>query len=140
MAVPPVQRDDSSATFFDAAAEARLLIKRCPKCGAYGPPPQTKCRRCGSDTTWSPASGDATLITWTTTPPNGKAPEGAPSTFGYVELAEGPWLDAILADVPADALREGLPLHVTFLHDPDGEPIPAFGLPATIQTGATCDV
>jgi uncharacterized OB-fold protein len=137
MSVPPVQRDDSSAAFFDAAAEARLLIKRCTKCGAYGPPRQTTCRSCGSDTAWSPASGYATLITWTTTPPSGKAPNTAPGTFGYVELAEGPWLETILVDVPADALREGAPLNVTFLHDPDGEAIPAFGLPSTIQTGAT---
>ncbi|HYR16000.1 MAG TPA: OB-fold domain-containing protein, partial [Mycobacterium sp.] len=89
------------------------------------------CRRCGSDTTWTPASGDATLITWTATPPSSKAPDTAPRTFGYVELAEGPWLETILVDVPADALREGAPLHVTFLHHPDGEPIPAFGLPPT---------
>jgi uncharacterized protein len=137
MSVPPVQRDDSSATFFDAAAEARLLIKRCTKCSAYGPPPQTTCRRCGGDTAWSPASGDATLITWTTTPPSSKAPDTTPGTFGYVELAEGPWLETILVDVPPDGLREGLPLQVTFLNHLDGEPIPAFGLPATIQTGAS---
>src|ERR1700736_6210676 len=101
----------------------------CTKCGTYGPPRQTTCRRCGSDTTWSPASGDATLITWTATPPSSKSPDTAPRTFGYVELAEGPWLETILVDIPADALREGAPLHVTFLHHPDGEPIPAFGLP-----------
>jgi uncharacterized OB-fold protein len=137
MSMPPVQRDDSSAAFFDAAAEATLLIKRCTKCRAYGPPRQTTCRRCGCDTAWAPASGDATLITWTATPLSGKAPDTAPITFGYVELAEGPWLETILVDVPADVLREGEPLHVTFLHHPDGETIPAFELAATIQAGAT---
>lgn len=137
MSVPPVQRDDSSAAYFDAAAEARLLIKRCTNCGAYGPPRQTTCRRCGGDATWSQVSGDATLIAWTTTPPSAKSPDEAPRTFGYVELAEGPWLETILLDVPQDALHEGAPLRVTFLHHPDGEPIPAFGLPATIPTGAT---
>jgi hypothetical protein len=40
-------------------------------------------------------------------------------------------------DVPADALREGAPLHVTFLHHPDGEPIPAFGPRADPDIGAT---
>jgi uncharacterized OB-fold protein len=137
MSMPPVQRDDSSAAFFDAAAEARLLIKRCTRCGAYGPPPQATCRRCGGGTTWSQARGDATLITWTTTPASSKATDTAPRTFGYVELAEGPWLETILLDVPADSLHEGLPLRVTFLNHPDGEPIPAFRLPATIQTGAS---
>jgi len=136
MSMPPVQRDDSSTEFFDAAAEARLLIKRCTRCGAYGPPPQTTCRRCGGDTTWSPARGNATLITWTTTPASSKATDTAPRTFGYVELAEGPWLEAILVGVPTDSLQEGLPLQVTFLNHPDGEPIPAFRLPATIPTGA----
>jgi hypothetical protein len=131
MSVPPVQRDNSSAAFFDAAAEGRLLIKRCTNCAAYGPPRQTTCRRCGSAATWTPASGDATLITWTTTPASSKAPDTAPRTFGYVELAEGPWLETILVDVAADALHVGTPLHVTFLPHPDGEPIPAFGLPAT---------
>jgi uncharacterized OB-fold protein len=137
MSVPHVQRDDFSAAFFDAAAKARLLIKRCTKCSAYGPPRQTTCRRCGGETAWAPASGNATLITWTTTPPRSESPDAPRGIFGYVELAEGPWLETILVDVPADGLREGLPLQVMFLNHLDGEPIPAFGLPATIQTGAS---
>lgn len=117
MSVPQVQRDDSSAAFFDATAEARLLIKRCTKCSAHGPPRQTTCRRCGGESAWAAASGHATLVTWTTTPS---------MAFGFVELAEGPWLETILVNVDPNSLHEGARVRVTFLRPPDSEAIPAF--------------
>jgi len=125
MSVPQVQRDGFSAAFFDAAGQSVLLIKRCTKCGTYGPPRQTTCRRCGAEAEWTAASGDATLVTWTTT---------SSMTFGYVELAEGPWLETILVNVDPSLLYEGAPVRVTFLRPPDSEAIPAFSF---IQTGAT---
>ena len=124
MAVPQVQRDEASAEFFAAAAKEQLLIKRCTQCDAYGPPRQKSCRHCGGDMTWFAASGEATLVTWTATPPS--KPEEPPRPFGYVELAEGPWLETMLIDMPPDSLRESAPLRVVFLHRADSETIPAF--------------
>jgi hypothetical protein len=126
MSVPQVQRDDSSAAFFDAAGQSVLLIKQCTQCGAYGPPRQTTCRRCGAEAGWTTASGDAALVTWTATPPHFKSPDTPSMTFGYVELAEGPWLETILVNVGPNSLHEGAPVRVTFLRPPDSEAIPAF--------------
>jgi uncharacterized protein len=125
MSIPQVQRDDSSAPFFDAAARGELLIKRCSDCGVYGPPRQRSCRRCGSEMGWQPASGEATLITWTTKP--SADPDTAPTPFGYVELAEGAWLETLLVDLSPGDRIEGAPLQVQFLREGTGEPIPVFG-------------
>lgn len=44
--------------------------------------------------------------------------------FGYVELAEGPWLETQLVDVAAELLTDDMPVRVTFLSS--GEMFPAF--------------
>jgi uncharacterized OB-fold protein len=103
MAVPQVQRDEASAEFFAAAAKEQLLIKRCTQCDAYGPPRQKSCRHCGGDMTWSAASGEATLVTWTAAPPS--KPKEPPRPFGYVELAEGPWLETTCRRIPCGKAR-----------------------------------
>lgn len=120
----PVLRDDPSAAFFDAAARGQLLIKTCPGCARHAHPREHDCPGCGTPLDWHPASGEATLVTWSLGTPGRDEP---PVLFGYVELAEGPWLEALLVDIPADRLAEGLPLRVTF-HRPPGseEHIPVF--------------
>jgi uncharacterized OB-fold protein len=124
MTIPIVERDDTSAPFFDAAAQHTLMIKRCPDCAAYGPPRQRHCGRCGAEMTWSQASGEARLVTWTASP--AKKGDESETRFGYVELAEGPWLETLLVDPPIDGHLAGTPMHVTFLHPDGGESLPAF--------------
>lgn len=122
-----VHRDEASAPFFDATARGQLLIKTCPPCGQRATPAAQECPRCGSTLTWLPATGDATLVTWSAIPVGRTDPDRAPTLFGYVELAEGPWLEALLIDAASSDLTEGMPLRVTFPRRPgDDEPIPAF--------------
>lgn len=122
-----VRRDDASAAFFDATARDQLLIKICPDCDASAAPRARQCRRCGTPLSWLPASGDATLVTWSATPPARDGAVGDPTFFGYVELAEGPWLESLLVEVTAADLVEGMRLRVTFLDRAgDEERIPAF--------------
>lgn len=113
-----VQRDEASAPYFDAAALGQLLIKTCPHCGQHTAPRNHDCRHCGTELTWHPATGDATLVTWTATPPPRDNPDSPPTIFGYVQLTEGPWLETLLIDTTLDTLTEGMPLRATFQRKP----------------------
>ena len=125
-----VERDERSAAFFDAAANGQLLIRRCPVCGT-GHPPQTQ--RCvdSEDLVWEPASGQATLISWgvdhsAPLDPVLASADGVTSTYGIVELDEGPWLQVPIVGASDDTLAEGVAMRVEFVRPGGGELIPAF--------------
>jgi uncharacterized OB-fold protein len=125
-----VERDEASTALFDAAAEGVLLIRRCPVCGSTYPPYQRRCVD-SNQLEWLPASGTAALITWAVehAPPLDPAlagPDGDTSTFGLVELEEGPWLQVPLVGIGARSLKEGMPMRLEFIRPGDGEAIPAF--------------
>jgi len=129
-----VARDEASAPFFDAAAAGRLLIRRCATCGRHYPPHQSHCAE-GQELDWVPAAGPATLVTWavdhgSALDPVLAAPDGVSSVFGTVELAEGPWLSVALVDVDPADLEAGMAMRLCFVTPGDGEPVPAFSVPA----------
>jgi uncharacterized OB-fold protein len=125
-----VERDDRSAPFFDAGADGRLLIRRCPVCATAHPPQAARCSD-SDELEWEEASGDGILVSWAvdhsapldpvlTTP-------GAPTaTFGLVELTEGPWLQVPIVEADPVSLREGMAMVVRFVRPGGGEAIPAF--------------
>ncbi|MCT9145535.1 Zn-ribbon domain-containing OB-fold protein [Streptomyces violarus] len=85
--------DAFTRTYWDAAAEGRLLIRRCRACGRAHHYPREFCPRCWSeDVTWEAASGRATLYTWSVVHRNDLPPfaERAPYVAAVVDLAEGP--------------------------------------------------
>lgn len=116
----PIDRDDASAEWFDAAAEGRLLIRRCAE-GHLSAPQTTTCPQCGS-----------TELQWTEVAPRGslasysvfhrRDTEALP--VAIVELADGPWLRMQVQDVEDDALRVGLPVEIRFAAPEGGEHIP----------------
>lgn len=125
-----LERDDASGPFFDAARRGTLAIRRCPVCGTLYPPQQ---RRCGDsdELEWVDASGNALLITWAVehAPPldaSLASPPGTTSTFGMVELEEGPWMTVPIVDHDPAVLAEGLAMRVRFVAPGDGEPLAAF--------------
>lgn len=126
MTWPAIERDVKSAEFFDAAARDELVIKRCDDCDQALPPEAVVCTTCaGTALTWAPATGAATLVSWTVVhrAPNRAYAELTPYTVGVVELAEGPWL---YASVETEAPVGGQPLRVEFRHPETGEAYPIF--------------
>jgi uncharacterized OB-fold protein len=120
-----VERSASSAPFFDAAAEGRLLIRRCRDCAHAEVARRTVCRRCGStDLGWEPASGRAVLRSWAINP--ARTPDAPPTMFALVELDEDPWMESLLLVGPEDHLSEGLALSAVFVRGPHGDVYPAF--------------
>ena len=125
-----VERDETSAEFFDAARDGRLLVRRCPVCGRLFPPSQRECPE-GDALDWQPVAGTATLVTWAVDDGTSTAPELADAAadgevIGIVELTEGPWLNTALPGVDPAALRAGMAMHVDFLPLGGGEPVPVF--------------
>ena len=69
---PPPPANPETRPFWDAAAQGKLLIKRCTACGEAHYYPRTICPFCFSDKTeWVEASGKGTIYTFSVmrTPP-----------------------------------------------------------------------
>jgi uncharacterized protein len=125
-----VSRDEASTPFFDGTARGQLLIRRCRACGTAYPPQQRRCPD-GSDLAWEESSGLGVLITWAVdhSPPLDPllaSPDGRTSTYGIVELSEGPWLQVPIVRANPDDLAEGLAMRVDWIRPGDGECLPAF--------------
>jgi uncharacterized OB-fold protein len=130
----PILRDDRSAEFFDAAAQGTLLYQKCANCGyaqlpIAGGTVGTRCRNCGqTKAAWTPASGAATLVSWTSSPVRTADGTVPGPVIGLLELAEGPWMEAQLHALSGDAaqLAEGAPFTVAFETPAGSEAIPVF--------------
>ncbi|MFD7028285.1 Zn-ribbon domain-containing OB-fold protein [Streptomyces sp. NPDC059917] len=117
--------DDFTRPYWDAAADGRLLLRRCADCGRVHHYPREFCPHCwaGEDrVAWEPASGRATLYTWSVVHRNDLPPFGArvPYVAAVVDLAEGPRMMTEVVDCAADALRVGMPLEVAFRVEGEG--------------------
>ncbi|MER5487090.1 OB-fold domain-containing protein [Streptomyces sp. NPDC002812] len=121
--------DDFTRPYWDAAAEGRLLLRRCGECGKAHHYPREFCPACwaGEDrVAWETASGRATLYTWSVIHRNDLPPFGArvPYVAAVVDLAEGP---RMMTEVvggegaePGAGLRVGMELEVTFREAAEG--------------------
>ncbi|MER7826252.1 OB-fold domain-containing protein [Streptomyces sp. NPDC096097] len=118
-----IERDDSSAPFFEALARAVLTVRQCAECGKLAAPQVRACPTCSAPSLdWTAVSGFGKLISWTVL----RDRTGAITAVGgIVELVEGPWLRARLVDDPA-VLGAGLPLRVEFEGRQGGEYAPVF--------------
>lgn len=109
--------------FWDAAAEGRLLIKRCTACGDAHYYPRTICPFCGSpDTVWETTTGLGEIYTLSTL----RRGPNAPFTLAYVTLDEGPTMITNITDCDPDALAIGQRVEVRFVASDGGAPYPMF--------------
>ncbi|MEU6820406.1 Zn-ribbon domain-containing OB-fold protein [Streptomyces atriruber] len=123
------EADAFTRPYWDAAAEGRLLIRRCGACGAAHHYPREFCPRCWSeDVSWEQASGRATLYTWSVVHRNDLPPFGSrvPYVAAVVDLAEGPRMMTEVVDCEAGALRIGMPVEVTFRSAAEGVAVAVF--------------
>jgi hypothetical protein len=121
---PAVAVSEEVRPYFDAAAQGRLLVKRCSDCGQQHHYPRAMCPFCASDQTeWTEASGAGTIYSFAVA----KLPSGGAHVLAYVTLddCELTMLTNIVADAPAD-LRIGDAVNVIFRDVADGIVIPMF--------------
>ena len=129
--------DAFSRVYWEAAADGRLLLRRCAGCGRAHHYPREFCPYCWSeDVGWEQASGRATLYTWSEVHANDLPPfrERLPYVAAVVDLEEGPRMMTTVVGCPAGELWIGMGLTVTFdTADPAGSlimdmaGIPVFG-------------
>jgi uncharacterized protein len=127
--------DDRSAGFWRAAAEHRLAIQRCSRCGWLSYPPDVICSNClalDSSFTWETMSGRGTLRSWTVV--RTAFLPGFASYVPYVvaaaELDEqsGLRLVARMAGDPGPGLVYRGPVETVFEDVAEGVSIPMFRL------------
>ncbi|MFI6037416.1 Zn-ribbon domain-containing OB-fold protein [Streptomyces sp. NPDC051315] len=113
------ETDAFTRAYWDAAAGGRLLIRRCGACRRAHHYPREFCPYCWSeDVAWEPASGRATLYTWSVVHRNDLPPFGerTPYVAAVVDLAEGPRMATEVVGVAegGEPLRAGMELEVDF--------------------------
>jgi uncharacterized protein len=114
--------------FWDAAAQGRLLLKRCLDCGSVIWYPRALCPECASlRTEWFEASGRGRVYSYTTNyRGQGAYSDAGPYVLAYVELDEGPRVMTNVVGADADGLAVGLPVEVVFDDAGDGTALPRF--------------
>lgn len=115
-----------AAPYWEAAAQGRLLVKRCTACGQPHHYPRDICPFCLSpDTAWTEAAGTGTLYAFSTMGQGDDA-----YTLAYVTLDEGVTLMTNLVDGDAARARVGDRVRVRFAPTAGGPPVPVFALDA----------
>ncbi|HML11642.1 MAG TPA: Zn-ribbon domain-containing OB-fold protein [Stellaceae bacterium] len=120
---PAPQPNLETQPFWDAAAEGKLLIKKCNACGEVHFYPRAHCPFCFSaDTSWQQASGDGVIYTYSV------MRRGAPVPYAiaYVTLAEGPTMMTNIVDCDLDGIRIGQKVKLVFKPSEGGAPVPCF--------------
>ena len=115
----PADRPEPDAftrPYWEAAAQGRLLLRRCDSCGRAHHYPREFCPHCWSeDVVWEQASGDAVLYTWSVVHVNDLPPfrDRLPYIAAVVDLAEGPRMMTAVVGCDPATLRVGMALHVS---------------------------
>ncbi|MFF3340725.1 Zn-ribbon domain-containing OB-fold protein [Streptomyces flavidovirens] len=121
--------DAFTRPYWDAAAEGRLLFRRCRACARPHHYPREFCPYCWSeDVGWEEASGRATLYSWSIVHRNDLPPFGArvPYAAAVVDLAEGPRMMTEIVDYEESGLGVGMELRVAFRRGEGTEMVPVF--------------
>jgi hypothetical protein len=120
--IPAPQVNPEIQPFFDAAAQGRLMIKRCAACGQTHHYPRALCPFCASERTeWVPASGRGTIYSYSVMR---RVP--VPYAIAYVTLEEGVTMMTNIVDCDLDGLHIGQSVKVTFKPTDGGPPVPMF--------------
>jgi uncharacterized OB-fold protein len=120
--IPAPEANPETKPFWDAAAEGRLLIKKCVTCGQVHFYPRAICPFCGSDKTeWVSASGRGTVYSYSVMR---RVP--IPYALAYVTLEEGVTMMTNIVDGDLDAIRIGQRVTVAFKPSEGGPPVPMF--------------
>ena len=123
--------DDFTQAWWEAAADERLLVRRCRDCESVHFYPRPFCPTCWSeDGEWLEVSGRATLYTWSEVFMNDLPPfkERLPYIAAVVDLDEGPRMMTELVDCDAAQLSVGMPVTVSFRKETDDVTVPVFRL------------
>ena len=122
--IPAPLINPEAQPFFQAAAESRLLYKRCEACGQPHHPPRSICPHCHSDRTkWETSTGLGTVYSAS------MLRRGVPVPYcvAYVTLDEGVTLMSDLVGFGDSTPAIGTRVQVRFVEAEGGAKVPMFG-------------
>jgi uncharacterized OB-fold protein len=121
VAAPPA--DAESRPYFEAAAQGRLVTRKCVSCEEVHFYPRSLCPFCGAaDPAWVELSGKGAIYSCSVTRRAGPVPYA----IAYVALDEGVSMLTNIVDCDLDALRIGQRVEVVFRPAEDGAAVPMF--------------
>jgi uncharacterized protein len=102
--------------YWDAAADGRLLLKKCSECGEYHYYPRILCPNCMSDKTkWIEACGTGSIYTYSV------MRRGTPYAIAFVTLDEGLKMMTNIVDCDLDKIHIDQRVKVVFKQSGDQE-------------------
>ena len=109
--------------YFQAAAEGKLLLKKCNACGEVHHYPRALCPFCFSEKVeWVQAKGTGEIYTYSVTRRGGPVPY----CIAYVTLDEGPKMMTNIVDTDLDTIKCGQKVKVVFKKTEGGASVPVF--------------
>ena len=109
--------------YFEAAAQGKLLLKKCGDCGEVHHYPRGVCPFClSTNLSWQEAKGTGTVYTYSVTRRGGPVPY----CIAYVTLDEGVSMMTNIVDCDLDDVRVGQKVKLTFKKSAGGISIPMF--------------
>jgi len=109
--------------YFDAAAEGKLMLKKCGDCGEVHHYPRALCPFCFSDkVSWVQAKGTGEIYTYSVTRRGGPVPY----CIAYVTLDEGVKMMTNIVDTDLDTIKIVQKVKVVFKKSENGTSVPMF--------------
>jgi uncharacterized OB-fold protein len=124
---PPV--NGTSAPFWDATRQRRLVLQWCTTCDAPVFYPRDNCPRCLDDALeWRPASGDGVVYAVSVhhLPGNPLMAGRVPYAVALVDLVEGVRMMTEIVGCDPDDVTVGMPVTITWEPLSDGRNLPQF--------------
>jgi hypothetical protein len=122
--IPAPKPTPDTEAFWKAAAEGKLMLRRCSACQKTHWYPRPICPHCFGDAPdWFEAAGTGTIYTYSIMR---RVPE--PYAIAYVTLAEGPTMMTNIVGCDLDAIRIGLAVKLVWMPTEGGPPVPCFTL------------
>jgi len=121
--IPPPAVNAENQPFFEAAAQGRLLIKKCAACGEHHYYPRALCPHCFSERTeWVESRGTGTIYSYSVL----RRGVPVPYCIAYVTLDEGVTMLTNIVDCDLDSVRIGQKVKLAFKPSDGGAPVPMF--------------
>ena len=117
--------DEPSKPFFDAAADAVLLLQRCDMCRAYLWPLREICTEClSTDLSWAPSTGKGSVHSFVIMHRlfHPAFQEDVPYNLTVVQLDEGPRVTSIIRGTDNEDISVGMNVTANW-HDVNGTPL-----------------
>jgi uncharacterized OB-fold protein len=114
-------------TWYEACAEGRLLVQRCPACGHEQWYPRAVCTKCAATPEWKEVSGRGRIYTFTIIRQYHAKPYGAelPYAIAMVDLDDSPVrMFGTVTGVDVDTVRVGQPVEAYGVEFSPGRAMP----------------